>query len=111
MVVTQRSVDSYIRLDRASIATIVETRNLSKIQGNNILIEYGTYDKNILLDFLGLTLNNVNKIVIEKGVRLYYLVAKQLDFNMEEPFPIFSVYENIDRAPEAIVDVMFDNSL
>ena len=98
-------VETYIPIDSTSIKTFLLTGDTSKIQGNSILLGYDSYTEEIVRPFLEAILHDVNKIVIEKGIKRYYLVAQQVEEDIEEPFAnLIDIHANLQGDIDAITD-------
>ena len=98
-------VETYIPIDSSYIKAFLFTVDKSKIQGNNILFGHDSYSEETVRPFLKAALRDVNKIVIEKGIKRYYLVARQSEEDIEEPFAnLVDVHANLQGDIDAITD-------
>ena len=98
-------VETYIPIDSAYIKLFLSTGDKSKIQGSSILLGYDSYAEETIRPFLEAVLHDVNKIVIEKSIKRYYLVAQKIEEDIEEPFAnLIDIHANLQGDIDAITD-------
>lgn len=98
-------VETYISINSNDIKSILSAHDKSGIQGQNILLGYETYEKNELEAFFSFVIYDVNKIVVEKGIKKYFLVAQRVDDESEEPFQdLVDIHLNLKGDVTAIVE-------
>ncbi len=105
-----KGVDTYIPIQKEDIVSILTSKDISKIQGRNIAVQLGTYDKGEMIAFFDMVINQVNKIALEKEMNKYFLVAKQVDENLEEPFEYcIDLHDHVLRNGASITEFLFDD--
>ena len=101
-------VAEYTTINQYTMQDILDSKNISTVQGKSIIIVYPGTNPEKLKDFFDLTLKYISKIVFKKG-QDYYIISDKYKTKVIEPFISFvDVSDDLDSG--SVVDFIISKN-